>query len=318
MSVVWLHGPVRPVVLGRAARPDVSDRWRSRSIPLHPDELDVRRSEMPDVETITDAATALDRCGDLFRSDPIGCNLVATGVLPQGDVEVLRVHEGADTLGVALISGQLCTLSTCSAAVADVLAPMLNVEQPIQLSGPAGVVADLAGLLGERCSGAVVEPLLNRMYRAAEVVGPSKRRRGKAFVGERDRIEQAAQWGIDFGRETGLERSFDDSLAQMTRAVNESRLIEWRSKGEVVSQLLISAARFGVVRLGQLYTPPEHRKKGHGAAFVAAVAQQQLDRQKVDTVILSAPASNVATTRMYRGLGFVRAYEMLNVSVVPG
>ena len=137
-------------------------------------------------------------------------------------------------------------------------------------------------------------------------------------MSERDRVEQAAQWGVDFGRDTGLERSLDDSLAQMTRAVNESRLIEWRSKGEVVSQLLISAARFGVVRLGQVYTPPEHRKKGHGAAFVAAVAQQQLDRQKVDTVILSAQASNVATTRMYRGLGFVRAYEMLNVKVVPG
>ena len=195
---------------------------------------------------------------------------------------------------------------------------MLDVEQPIQLSGPAGAVADLAGLLSERCAGAVVEPQLLRMYRAEEVVDPSKRRRGKAFVSERDRVEQAAQWGVDFGRDTGLERSLDDSLAQMTRAVNESRLIEWRSKGEVVSQLLISAARFGVVRLGQVYTPPEHRKKGHGAAFVAAVAQQQLDRQKVDTVILSAQASNVATTRMYRGLGFVRAYEMLNVGIIPG
>ena len=36
----------------------------------------------------------------------------------------------------------------------------------------------LAGLLSERCAGAVVEPQLLRMYRAEEVVDPSKRRRG--------------------------------------------------------------------------------------------------------------------------------------------
>ena len=273
---------------------------------------------MPDAETITDAPTALERCGDLFRADPVGCNVVATGVLPQGDVEVVRVHEGPDTLGVALISGGSCTLSTCAGGVAEVVAPLLDVDRPIQLSGPAGAVADLAGLVSERCAGAVVEPQLFRMYQAAEVVDPSKRRRGKAFVSDRDRIEEAAQWGVGFGRDTGLERSLDDAAAQMTRAVNESRLIEWRSKGEVVSQLLISSARFGVVRIGLVYTPPEHRKKGHGAAFVAAVAQQQLDRQKVDTVILNAQAANAATNRLYRGLGFVRAFEILNVRVVPG
>ncbi len=273
---------------------------------------------MADVETITDAAAALDRCGDLFRSEPVGCNMVATGVLPQGDVEVVRVHDGADTLGVALLSGGSCMLSPCAPGVVELIAPMLDIGQPIQLSGPAGAIADLAGLLSGRCDGAVVEPHLNRMYRAEAVTDPSKRRRGKSFVSDRERLEQATAWGVGFGQDTGLERSLEDSSNQMTRAVNESRLFEWRSKGEVVSQVLISAARFGVVRLGQLYTPPEHRKKGHGAAFVAAVAQQQLDRQKVDTVILSAQASSAATNRLYRGLGFVRAFEMLTVRVVPG
>gem|GEM_PF-1057288 len=285
---------------------------------MHPDGVDVRRSEMADVETITDAAAVLDLCGDLFRADPVGCNVVATGVVPQADVEVLRVHDGADTLGVALIAGTTFTLSPCAAGAAEALAPLLDVERPVQLSGPAGAVADVAGLLSERCGGAVRDPHLMRMYRATEVTDPSKRRRGKAFVSDRERIEQAAEWGVGFGRDTGLERSLDDARAQMERAVNESRLVEWRSKGEVVSQLLISAARFGVVRIGLVYTPPEHRKRGHGAAFVAAVAQQQLERQKVDTIILNAQAANAATNRMYRNLGFVRAFEMLNVKVIPG
>lgn len=227
---------------------------------------------MADVETITDAAAALDRCGDLFRSEPIACNMVATGVLRQSVVEVVRVHDGAETLGVAMLSGGSCTLSPCAPGVAELIAPMLHIEQSIQLSGPAGAVADLAGLLSGRCDGAVVEPHLNRMYRADSVTDPSKRRRGKSFVSDRERLDQAAAWGVGFGQNTGLDRSLEDSLAQMSRAINESRLLEWRSKGEVVSQLLISAARFGVVRLGQLYTPPEHRKKGQRPIGCIAVS----------------------------------------------
>lgn len=273
-------------------------------------------SGMADVETITDAGAALDRCGDLFRADPVGCNMVSTAVSPTADVEIVRVYEGADTLGVAVVAGGSCTLTTCSPESVAMMADVVSIEEPRGVTGPAGAVADLAGRLAEQADGAVVDPRLFRMYRAEHVVEPSKRRRGKVFVTESGRIDQATEWGVGFRRDTGLERSADDVMAQAAQAVNEHRLLEWRSKGEVVSQLFISAVRFGVVRIGLVYTPPEHRKKGHGAAFVAAVAQQQLDRQKVDTVVLNTQSENAATNRMYRALGFAAAFEMLSVQVV--
>jgi RimJ/RimL family protein N-acetyltransferase len=271
---------------------------------------------MADVETITDAGAVLDRCGDLFRADPVGCNMVSTAVSPTADVEVVRVYEGADTLGVALVAGGSCTLTTCSPESIALFVDALSSEGPLSVSGPAGAVADLAGRLAERADGAVTDPRLFRMYRADQVTEPSKRRRGKVFVTEPNRIDQATEWGVGSWRDTGLGRSADDVLAQAERAVNEHRLLEWRSKGEVVSQLVISAVRFGVVRIGFVSTPPEHRKKGHGAAFVAAVAQQQLDRQKVDSVVLNTQSENAATNRMYRALGFAAAVEMLSVQVV--
>lgn len=273
---------------------------------------------MADVETITDGAAALDRCGDLFRADPVGCNLVAASLSPSVESQVLRIHDGAETLGAAFLAGDTCVLTHFASAGTEAVLDHLSVEGPVHLMGPAGVVADVAGALSEKCDGAVADVQLSRMYRAESIVEPSKRRRGKDFVTERDRLEEAARWGVGFGKDTGLRRSHDEALAQMTRAVNEGRLIEWRSKGEVVAQLLISAARFGVVRIGQVYTPPEHRKLGHGAAFVAAVAQHQLDRQKVDTVVLTAQAANAVNNRMYRRLGFTSAFEMLDVTVVPG
>lgn len=242
--------------------------------------------------------------------------MVAAAVWPTADVEIVRVHEGADTLGVALVAGRWCTLTKCSPESVVLLAEVLPIEESLGVSGPAGATAELAGRLAERAGGAVVDPRLARVYRSDHIVEPSKRRRGKVFVSEPDRLGQAAEWNVGFGRDTGLERSRDAAMAQMTRALNEHRLLEWRSKGEVVSQLLISAVRFGVVRIGLVYTMPEHRRKGHGAAFVAAVAQQQLDRQKVGTVMLSTQSENAATNRMYRALGFVAAFEMLNVQVV--
>lgn len=273
---------------------------------------------MADVETITDAGVALDRCGDLFRADPVGCNMVTAALSPTADAEVVRVHEGPDTLGVALIAGRSCTLTTCSVASVALVADLVSMDEPLAITGPAGAAAELAGRLAERSEGAVVEPRLYRMYRADRIVAPSKRRRGKVFVTDQDRIAQATEWGVGFGRETGLVQSTDDVMAEAERAVHEHRLLEWRSRGEVVSQLFISAARFGVVRIALVYTAPDHRGHGHGAAFVAAVAQQQLDRQKVDAVILNTQAENGSTNRMYRALGFGSAFEILGARVVPG
>lgn len=104
----------------------------------------------------------------------------------------------------------------------------------------------------------------------------------------------------------------------MAAAVNEHRLIEWRSKGDVVAQLVLSAARFGVVRISDLYVPLEFRSQGHAAAFLAEIIRQQLARQKVDDVILTMEAGDSATNRLFRRLGFVGHHELLVIRVVPG
>lgn len=269
---------------------------------------------MADVETITDTTAALDRCGDLFRTDPVGSNMPATMLVPTAEVEVFRAHEGAETSGVAVVAAGSCLLTPCAPGSAESLAAAMSIEGPIEVSGPAGPVAAVAGVFAERLDGAVAQPRLSRVYRTDAVVEPSKRRRGKAFVSTTDRLEQAVAWAMEFD----AERAADVVQAQMERALNEHRLVEWRSKGEVVAQLLVSAVRFGVVRISQVHTDAEHRGKGHGAAFVAAVAQQQLDRQKVDTVVINAQSENATTNRMYRALGFDAAVELLTVRVVAG
>ena len=93
--------------------------------------------------------------------------------------------------------------------------------------------------------------------------------------------------------------------------------MEWRVGDDAVSQLLVSPVRFGVVRINGVYTPPPLRKDGHSGAITAAVAAEQIARQKVDDIVLDQPASNAATNRMYRRLGFAGVADALVVELVP-
>ena len=226
----------------------------------------------------------------------------------------MRVSEGADTIGVAAVFGDSCELGP----IASEAIPLIGAEvsdSVTHIRGAAGTAAAMAGMVSERRGTAVLDPALYRMYHTAEIVDPSKRRKGKAFESDRERRAQAVEWNTAFGHDTGLVQTPTASEEQVDRALNEHRLIEWRTKGEVVAQLMITAARFGVVRIGMVYTAPEHRNRGHAAAFVAAVAQQQLDRQKVDVVALNTQASNASTNRLYQRIGFGSAFEVLTVTV---
>jgi ribosomal protein S18 acetylase RimI-like enzyme len=278
----------------------------------------VRRWGVADMEMISDTHAALEQCGDLFRADPVGSNMVTAALSPTVDFELWRVSEAGTTVGAAFRAGAMCTLSEMTTAVAVSVADALPVDGPLQIIGPAGAVASVVGRWSERCDGIPVAPELFRMYRLDELHEPSKRRKGRAFVSDRNRLEQAAEWNHAFGRETGLQRTLDESVAQMERAINENRLIEYRVKGEVVSQLVISAVRFGVVRIGLVYTPHDARGRGHASAFTAGVSAQQMERQKVDVVVLNTQSSNAATNRLYRRIGFVSAFEMLSVGLEPG
>ena len=47
------------------------------------------------------------------------------------------------------------------------------------------------------------------------------------------------------------------------------------------------------------------------------LAAEQIARQKVDEIVLDQPASNAATNRMYRRLGFESVADALVVRLVP-
>lgn len=271
---------------------------------------------MAEIETITDSSAALEKCGDMFRADPLGCNRVATSLYPGRGVELLRVSEGPDTIGAAVSSSAGYTLTPLQGDAAALIADAIPTEKRLRVVGAPSDVARVAGRWSERCDGAIDTGRLFRWYRLGEIK-PRRKRGGSMQVAARDRIDPAARWIVDHSDEIGVARTLDDATAQATDAINESRLVEWAVKGDVVSQLIVSPARLGVARINSVYTPPNLRKEGYSGTLAVAVAAQQIARQKVNDVVVDIPAADGVLNRMYRGLGFESTFETLAVWLVP-
>ena len=60
---------------------------------------------------------------------------------------------------------------------------------------------------------------------------------------------------------------------------------------------------FQGIRLGPVYTPPEHRGRGYGGAVTAAASQQALDRGAWE-VVLFTDLTNPTSNALYPRLGY--------------
>lgn len=267
----------------------------------------------------------LARCADLVGADPVGCNLAAT-VVQRGDEHdrVIRVSIDGATAGLAVAWGPGYTLTRLHPGAAPAIAGALPGDARIRLDGEVADVAAVAGAWSERTGGGIETIELFRVYRLGTLATPDPPVSGSASAAGSDHQDLAARWAVAFGHETALDDGEDDAEAfaarrtQMGRAIDEGRLRVWRADGPVVCQLLVSPPCFGAVRIGAVYTPPDHRGQGFGSALTAAVAAVERSRPDVDVVMLNTQAANAGTNRLYRRLGFEAQYEMLLVWLDPG
>ncbi|MFK8024280.1 MAG: GNAT family N-acetyltransferase [Ilumatobacter sp.] len=271
---------------------------------------------MADVETITDGALALERCADLLRADPVGCNMVASVLRPPLPTELTRVSDAERTLAVAVAWPPGITLARMPAEAHQPIADSLS-DGDGWLWGAADDVLEVSRRWGERTGGATVLDEMTRVYGLRHTPKHRSTTGAVVAVGPDDSaaIELAARWARAFGDDVGHGRTdpFEDTVAQMLRAADEQRLLTWRSDDSVVAQLLVAPERFGVVRIGGVYTPPEQRDRGFASDLTAAVTAEMLRRDTVDEVILNTQSTNARTNRLYPRLGFTHAYDALSV-----
>jgi predicted GNAT family acetyltransferase len=125
---------------------------------------------------------------------------------------------------------------------------------------------------------------------------------GRVRAAETADLELAVRWLSAFRAETG---SGADEREAMTRGrIEDGRLCLWEDEpGDTVALASRTPATAGVARVAPVYTPPEHRRRGYGAAVTAACAAAALE-DGAERVVLFTDLANPTTNAISQRIGF--------------
>ena len=169
------------------------------------------------------------------------------------------------------------------------------------VSGPIESVRAVSDAWVRRTGGRARCRMRQAMHLLAEVKDPERPAAGRlrqATDAERDLL---IEWERAFALEAGTGQ-VDQSPRVVDGRLARGAQFVWDDDGPV-STLAISPAIAGTVRIGPVYTPPEHRRRGYASSAVAAAARHALEtgaRQCVLFTDLANPTSN----KIYAAIGF--------------
>jgi len=111
----------------------------------------------------------------------------------------------------------------------------------------------------------------------------------------------AEEWYEAFSRETGTPG--DPGGNVIADKMSYGGIVLWEVDGVPVSLGGRTRVVAGMARVAPIYTPPEHRRRGYGAAITAVVTQDALDGGARD-VVLFTDVDNRTSNNIYLSLGF--------------
>lgn len=264
------------------------------------------------VESFDHARDLLERAGGFLRERELERNLelaICEGLARESEPETERpllvvAADASRTLGVALMrAGQPLVLTDLpEAAAAAVFDHVRARDVPVrELHAPESCHGWLATLLEQRGLGRFERRrtlLIYALDSAALLASPAAPGRARpAEDGDRALI---AAWAAAFAEQTGFTIGVPEEFARARVAAHRAYVYELESK--LVSLACIGGQARGLSRIGPVYTPPEQRRRGYGAALVSWLTRAILERG--DKACLFADAANPESNRVYLGLGY--------------
>jgi RimJ/RimL family protein N-acetyltransferase len=149
-----------------------------------------------------------------------------------------------------------------------------------------------------------------RLFRLDELVPPDPSPAGSARLVTPDDLELLTQWLYAF-RDEAEPRAVVLSQPMLERRVELGLFWFWLDEeGTPVSMAGRNVTIAGVSRVGPVYTPPEHRKRGYAAAVTAACTQHALDTG-AEQLVLFTDAKNPTSNGVYQRLGYRQIEDRL-------
>jgi RimJ/RimL family protein N-acetyltransferase len=286
----------------------------------------------PKVEIITDPAIFAEQVDPVIRRDPVRCSVLATNLSA-----ALHGFTVAQSRWILVEAGDV------------VLAGMITPPHPLWLTPvygvPAGPVTELLaqalasapdgvpgpGLPGVRGPIGSATPfarawqrvtgrghdvrMAQRMYELTELVEPTGITGSARPASEADR-DLCVDWLHAFHAEAVPGDPVADFVRIVARRIPARGLALWTDGGRPVAMAGTSTVVAGVARIGPVYTPPQLRRHGYGAAVTAAATQAGFEAGATRCMLftdLANPTSNALYSRLgYHPVGDAVAYAFVD------
>jgi RimJ/RimL family protein N-acetyltransferase len=259
-----------------------------------------------------DPAEFAERTGS-FVEGRIECNILATvlsGALEGrfGDRSPLFAY-GVDQVGAVALAalrtpGWFMLASPFEPELADGLVGGWLEEDP-ELPGVNAVPAAaraIAEAWAKRTGGVTRCRMSEAMHSLTAVTEPPLPAQGRLRAAIPDELSLLARWLGDFEREAKVSGEMREELVAARIARGE--LLLWED-GEPVSLVGTNRPVAGVVRIGPVYTPPEHRRRGYAGSAVAEASRQAL-AAGAHTCMLFTDLANPTSNKIYADVGYRR------------
>jgi len=256
--------------------------------------------------------------GDFLRRERFSANVIATNVdaiqggvrsQPTGSAWIV-VEDGGEVHGVAMHTPPFpLFLPRLDAAVVDSLAHALAVADRSfpGVNGEQASVARFADVWLERTGQRSELRRAMRMYVLGEL-RPPEGVHGEASRASEPDTDVVARWVAAFQREAMPLSPSDDWSVWASRRVAAGDLWLWHDAGAPVAMAGAGAPAVGVSRVGPVYTPPDRRRCGYGAA-VTATASRAAIRSGAEHVVLYTDVANLVSNSIYRAIGYVPDHD---------
>ena len=271
-----------------------------------------------EVRLLTDAVEFHDIAESRLSSDPFSTSILAgmlNGILtgtrgqPAGTRWIVVLDDG-NVVGVAMHTPPYHPFlprlpAGAAAAVASVL--LATGQELTGVTGEAASVTAFADSWAARTGGSSSVAMSMRMYRLGTLTPPVGIPGCPRRI-ELSDIELVADWFGRFHAEANPHSPAEDPTITAARRIATDQLWVWERDHRPVSLAVGTVPVAGVARIAPVYTPPEHRGCGYGAAVTAQATRACLDAG-ARQVVLYTDLANPTSNSIYQQIGYLPDYE---------
>ena len=141
------------------------------------------------------------------------------------------------------------------------------------------------------------------MHELEQVRDPPRPARGRLRLADESELDRLVDWMQAFVQEAGLVAG-DQARAIVEMRIAHQRMLVWDDDGPV-SMVGTGPRSPGVVRIGPVYTPPQHRRQGYAGSAVAVTSRRAL-KHGARRCVLFTDLANPTSNKIYAEVGYRR------------